>query len=262
MNEHESIPSFEIAEFRYLADMPAPVVDSVLSALRLRGFQASRDALYHPGHWKVLSIADAGEQGLSAYLGESEAFVPVSDDAKAWLAAFRGDGSSRGPDQCRRCSECPDSDHHWIDGGPADDCPHGAPSSLDCKECLANMPDFVCKHCPATAVGCEMCDGLEPDCRFCGATGAIEILPPEVPEDHRAFYLAAVKIMPRADALAAVADSVRVDRALVKLGCPVCGGPIGKTLDPRQAGPSSNNGVWYNYRCAGCRYAIDKAEVD
>jgi hypothetical protein len=48
------------------------------------------------------------------------------------------------PTTCRRCSECQDSEHHWIDN---DEC-----SGED-------DPAHACKHCDALGDECEMCDG-------------------------------------------------------------------------------------------------------
>lgn len=45
---------------------------------------------------------------------------------------------------CRRCSDCPDADHHWIDN----------------SECYGpEDPQFCCKHCDALGDECETCDG-------------------------------------------------------------------------------------------------------
>lgn len=74
---------------------------------------------------------------------------------------------------CRRCSECPNSPHHWLDNS-------------EC--CGPEDPSHVCKHCPATGMECPDCDGTgikdfdgfdrgpdEPLCPMCSGYGVIEV---------------------------------------------------------------------------------------
>jgi hypothetical protein len=58
--------------------------------------------------------------------------------------------------QCRRCSECPDYSHHWLED----------PGSH-------HAWDFVCKHCPAKGSECPDCHGS--GCDPCNGEGVILI---------------------------------------------------------------------------------------
>lgn len=49
--------------------------------------------------------------------------------------------------RCRRCSECPDGPHHFIENLDFDD-----ESKLD------EVDEYTCKHCEVTAAMCEQCD--------------------------------------------------------------------------------------------------------
>lgn len=51
---------------------------------------------------------------------------------------------------CRRCSECPNSDHHWIEHFEEFD------EGLEEGELIF---DHVCKHCGLLGNLCEACDG-------------------------------------------------------------------------------------------------------
>lgn len=43
--------------------------------------------------------------------------------------------------------------------------------------------------------------------------------------------------------------------------CPRCGEALTRKLDPRQVGAHvTPGGLWYNYRCGGCRYMLDRVE--
>ena len=57
--------------------------------------------------------------------------------------------------ECRRCSECADSSHHWID------------TWTDAGN------DYACKHCPAEGRMCDRC--LGDGCDHCGGEGVIEV---------------------------------------------------------------------------------------
>lgn len=54
----------------------------------------------------------------------------------------------------------------------------------------------------------------------------------------------------------------RIDDSLNKQVCPTCSGPLTRKLDPRQAGPHKGEGLWFNYRCAQCKYMCDRVEYD
>ena len=82
---------------------------------------------------------------------------------------------------CRRCAECEGLDHHWL---PFADEATG-------RKIGPPMPDYTCKHCPAVADECPMCDGdgvdvelYDPgseedldDCPWCEGSGIIERKP-------------------------------------------------------------------------------------
>jgi hypothetical protein len=48
---------------------------------------------------------------------------------------------------CRRCSECPGADHHWIESVYGD------------EPINESSPSHICKHCDATGDECDACDG-------------------------------------------------------------------------------------------------------
>jgi hypothetical protein len=66
-------------------------------------------------------------------------------------------------------------------------------------------------------------------------------------------------------ALAGGASEAEVDQAIAEMRrldagrCPKCAGPISRKVDPRQAGPTSFHGTWFNYRCP-CGYMSDRSE--
>lgn len=51
---------------------------------------------------------------------------------------------------CRRCSECANSAHHWLD------CCEVIDEGLETGELIF---DRVCKHCGLLGTACEECDG-------------------------------------------------------------------------------------------------------
>ena len=56
--------------------------------------------------------------------------------------------------ECRRCSDCKGSDHHWLD-------------NMDFED--ADDAEYVCKHCPAIGTDCQFCEeGLTHDGKLCG----------------------------------------------------------------------------------------------
>lgn len=61
------------------------------------------------------------------------------------------------PDQCRRCSDCLGSDHHWMESSLVVIHPD-EPESME--------PIDVCKHC--TAIRFAWCDGCESSPCRCG----------------------------------------------------------------------------------------------
>lgn len=75
--------------------------------------------------------------------------------------------------QCRRCSECRDSEHHWMEN----------PGFADDEELPARrLATHCCKHCDALAMECQSCDGEgyadfdeEELCPECRGAGCIEI---------------------------------------------------------------------------------------
>jgi hypothetical protein len=78
--------------------------------------------------------------------------------------------------ECRRCSECPNSSHHWMEDFGAYDAEVGE----------GPVPgDFGCKHCEQRGVECADCngtgvelyddrDGTE-DCPTCKGEGVIPL---------------------------------------------------------------------------------------
>lgn len=58
----------------------------------------------------------------------------------------------------------------------------------------------------------------------------------------------------------AIAEMRAVDASLQKGECPKCCSAVTKRLDPRQAGPSHHAGLWFNYRCPSCGFAVDFKE--
>jgi len=67
--------------------------------------------------------------------------------------------------KCRRCSECPNSNHHWL--------PNSDFGNDEDPEAEHTMRDYVCKHCPMVGNECPACfgsgetddeDGPCPDC--------------------------------------------------------------------------------------------------
>lgn len=63
---------------------------------------------------------------------------------------------------CRRCSECRNSDHHWLD-------------NMDWE--TESDPNYRCKHCPAVGVDCSQCDeGLSNGkrCGVCQGAGVLQ----------------------------------------------------------------------------------------
>jgi DnaJ-class molecular chaperone len=75
---------------------------------------------------------------------------------------------------CRRCSECANSDHHWLENGDFGNDPD------DSGDPTGN--EYICKHCPAVGDECPDCYGegeVEDDysvgqtCARCGGEGII-----------------------------------------------------------------------------------------
>ena len=49
--------------------------------------------------------------------------------------------------KCRRCTECKESEHHWI------------PDSRFGDGSTRGEHEWVCKHCPARGDECDVCEG-------------------------------------------------------------------------------------------------------
>ena len=81
--------------------------------------------------------------------------------------------------ECRRCAECSQSEHHWLDN---DDF-----GNLDNPENPASVnAEYVCKHCDALGNECGACSGEggydvdgDDECGMCDGTG-IKAVKPEV----------------------------------------------------------------------------------
>lgn len=85
----------------------------------------------------------------------------------------------------------------------------------------------------------------------------------EVPAKYRLFYDTLLRCgLSEQRALDAVRKDVKRDLALAARRCPECGKVIAKTVDRRQDGVSAVPGIWFNYRCVSCGYAIDVREPD
>lgn len=71
--------------------------------------------------------------------------------------------------ECRRCSECVGSEHHWMENGDfgADD---DDPDYLEdeYRQPTGNM--YICKHCPAAGDDCPHCRGAG---EFAAASGSV-----------------------------------------------------------------------------------------
>ena len=71
-------------------------------------------------------------------------------------------------DNCRKCTECENTSHHWME------------NTLPWYEGDEYDSAFICKHCTAVGMRCPCCDGdgvdreLGPDdCRECKGEGAV-----------------------------------------------------------------------------------------
>jgi hypothetical protein len=80
---------------------------------------------------------------------------------------------------CRRCSECADRDHHWLDNGDFGSDPE------DAEDPTGNL--YVCKHCDAVGDDCAACEGSGElmdeeacnitECPACAGVGIVESKP-------------------------------------------------------------------------------------
>lgn len=81
--------------------------------------------------------------------------------------------------QCRRCEECKDYSHHWMDNGK-----YGDEEYWDDND---SSTTHVCKHCGALGDECETCFGVgvNPDseddddgsmCLECNGEGVIYVM--------------------------------------------------------------------------------------
>lgn len=74
--------------------------------------------------------------------------------------------------KCRRCSECRDSEHHWM---PNPD--FGDDWYEDAEHPEA---EYICKHCDALGEECRECEGhgsphgSEDECEQCWGEGIVE----------------------------------------------------------------------------------------
>ena len=57
--------------------------------------------------------------------------------------------------KCRRCAECEDFSHHWMDNSNFGN----DPTNPDGEENYNTEATHVCKHCPACGNECELCQG-------------------------------------------------------------------------------------------------------
>ena len=78
---------------------------------------------------------------------------------------------------------------------------------------------------------------------------------------YKGYYMAllATGAVSEKKALKIATDAEREADLLEAGKCPMCGGPISRKLDARQAGYCAYGGVWYNYRCT-CGFMIDRSE--
>lgn len=96
---------------------------------------------------------------LERYLGRWNRAVEEHRKAEAEDAA-----------KCRRCSECANSTHHWMENSEYGN--HEGPIQ-------PHEAEFCCKHCPATGDECPDCSGegigpLDDPCETCGGAGVVE----------------------------------------------------------------------------------------
>ena len=77
---------------------------------------------------------------------------------------------------CRRCAECANSEHHWMDNGDFGNDPD------DSEYPTGN--EYICKHCDAVGDECPECDGtgegedaVSPMCPKCNGEGVVATMP-------------------------------------------------------------------------------------
>lgn len=77
--------------------------------------------------------------------------------------------------ECRRCSDCANSSHHWLNNGDFGN------DEAEAEEPTGNS--HVCKHCDAVGNECQECDGTGEvmddegcvgfECKACNGEGVI-----------------------------------------------------------------------------------------
>lgn len=99
-------------------------------------------------------------------------------------------------EECRRCVDCADSSHHWMENDDWDEFEDREPTDEE----MENHPSFACKHCDAVGEYCPRCDGSGEaqwieggfhsilrvaECPDCRGEGVILINQPDEPLSQR-----------------------------------------------------------------------------
>lgn len=76
------IPEFDVVE-REMWGMSERQARRLRDGLRKHGFSLAKQCWYHPKHWRVEPLTDNHGNEVLAVI--DEAYVPLTEDAKAWL---------------------------------------------------------------------------------------------------------------------------------------------------------------------------------
>jgi hypothetical protein len=76
------IPEFDVVE-REMWGMTDWQARRLRQGLRQHGFRLAKECWYNPTHWRVEPLTE--DHGDEVYAVITEAYVPLTEDAKAWL---------------------------------------------------------------------------------------------------------------------------------------------------------------------------------